>query len=80
MARHKVVVTPIMEIKKSIHKDLGGGHLGLIQRRKMKNVVRDPRLLSILACMASELSGKTYTNLGAVQKAFKEARQGPCKL
>jgi len=81
MARHKVEITPIMRVgPKEIHKDLGGGKLGLWQNRKMKNTVRDPRLLSILSCMAGQLAGKTYGSLGAVQKAFKEARQGPCKL
>lgn len=80
MTRHKVVVEPMMEIRKSVHKDLGGGKLGLIQRRKLKNTVKDPRLLSIMSCMASELSGKTYGSLGAVQDAFRKARQGPCKI
>jgi len=80
MTRHKVVVTPIMEIKKTIHKDLGGGKLGLIQRRKMYNTVRNPRLQAILACMAGQLAGKSYPNLKAVQDAFRTARQGPCRL
>ncbi len=82
MTRTKVVVTPIMEIKKSIKSDLKGGKLGLIQRRKMYNTVKDPRLLAIMACMASQLAGKRYpdTGLGGVQKAFREARKGPCKI
>lgn len=81
MARSKVEITPIMRVgPKKISKDLGGGKLALYQHRKMKNTVRDPRLQSIIACMASQLAGKTYANLGEVQKAFKSARQGPCKL
>jgi hypothetical protein len=81
MARHKVEVTPMMRVgPKKITKDLGGGKLGLWQVRKQKNIVKDSRLLSILACMAGQLSGKTYTTLGDVQKAFKTARQGPCKI
>lgn len=81
MARRKVAVTPMMRVgPKEIKKDLGGGKLGLWQVRSQKNVVKDPRLLSILACMAGELAGKTYGSLGAVQEAFKKARTGPCKL
>lgn len=80
MSRHKVVVTPIMPIKKSIHKDLGGGKLGLVQYRKMYNIVKNPRLQAINACIASHLAGKKFGSLGSVQKAFAEARKGPCKL
>jgi len=61
---------------------LGGGKLGLTQIRKPKNIVKDSRLQKILSCMASQLKvgkGKGGT-LGNVQKRFKEARVGPCKL
>jgi hypothetical protein len=81
MSRHVVEVTRLIRVgPKKIHKDLGGGKLGLYQIRSAKNVVKSPRLLNILSCMASQLSGKKYSNLGEVQKAFKDARQGPCKL
>ncbi|MFQ6067989.1 MAG: hypothetical protein ACE5KD_00440 [Candidatus Bathyarchaeia archaeon] len=79
MTRHKVVVEPMMEIRKSVKKDLGGGKLGLVQRRKLKNTVRSPRLLAIMACMASELAGKSGS-LGAIQERFAAARKGPCAI
>jgi len=70
MARRKVVVTPIMEVKKTIHKDLGGGKLGLIQRRKMKNTVKSEVLSCRLQYIASKMAGKKFDNLGAVQSEF----------
>lgn len=78
MARHSVDVgsSGMMVILKKVKKDLGGGKLGLRQIRKMKNTVTNPRLLSIMSCMASALSGKSYKNLGEVQSAFKTARSG----
>lgn len=88
MARHQagptrggvdVVASGMMVIKKKIHKDLDGGHLGLTQIRKTKNIVRDPRLLKIISCMASELAGKKPGTLGKAQEAFKAAR-GKCKF
>jgi hypothetical protein len=75
MARHKVQYATMMRVgPKKVTKDLGGGKLGLWQIRKINNVVTDPHLLSILSCMAGELAGKKYGNLGAVQEAFKTAR------
>jgi hypothetical protein len=81
MSRHVVEVTRLIRVgPKKIHKNLGGGKLGLYQIRSAKNVVKDKRLLDIISCMASQLAGKKYSSLGEVQKAFKDARQGPCKL
>lgn len=80
MARRAVdvIASGMMVVKKKIRKDLGGGKLGLRQVRRVNNVVTDPHLLSINACMASELAGKSYPSLGAVQNAFASAR-GRCK-
>jgi hypothetical protein len=69
----------MMVVTKKIHKDLGGGHLGLRQTRTTKNVMKDPRLIKITSCMASELAAKKYKNLGEVQAAFKSARS-KCKF
>ena len=68
----------MMVVRKKVHKDLGGGILGLSQIRAMKNIVKDPRLLKIIGCMASLLSGKSYKDLGEAQEAFKKARAS-CK-
>jgi hypothetical protein len=80
MSRHSVdVIASGMEVvTKKIHKDLGGGHLGLRQIRRVHNIVRDPTLQNINACMASELAGKTFKDLGEIQDAFAKARKGPC--
>jgi len=67
-------------IKKKIHKDLKGGKLGLQQIRKPKNIVKNPRLLDIISCMASKLAGQKPGNLGDIQKLFRETRKGPCKI
>jgi hypothetical protein len=67
-------------IQKKVHANLDGGHLGLTQLRKPKNIVSNPRLLKILSCMASELSGKAPGTLGKAQSAFKTARQTKCKF
>lgn len=81
MARTKVEVSTMMRVgPKTIKRDLDGGHLGLYQVRKTKNTVTDPRLLKIISCMASQLSGKSPGTLGKAQAAFKSARQGPCKI
>lgn len=82
MARHSVdVMASGMEVvKKKIHKNLGGGTLGLRQVRRVHNVVIDARLQKINSCMASQLAGKKFLNLGEIQKAFKDARTGVCKL
>lgn len=68
----------MMVIKKKVQKDLGEGILGLSQVRAMRNIVTDPRLLKINACMASKLAGKKPGTLEAAQSAFKEARAA-CK-
>lgn len=68
----------MMVIRKKVKADLKGGKLGLQQIRTTNNIVRSPKLLSIMSCMASKLAGKTYGDLGAVQNAFKSARGG-CK-
>jgi len=79
MARHKVQYASMMRVgPKKVTKDLGGGRLGLWQIRKIDNIVSDPKLLGILSCMAGELAGKKYGNLGGVQNAFKAAR-GKCR-
>ena len=80
MSRHSVdVIASGMEvITKKIHKDLGGGHLGLRQIRRVHNVVTDATLQNINGCMASELAGKKFKNLGEIQNAFATARKGPC--
>jgi hypothetical protein len=70
----------MMVVTKKVHKDLGGGHLGLRQIRRVMNIIKDARLQRINGCMASELAGKSFSTLGAVQDAFKKARQGPCKI
>lgn len=76
MARHSVDVraSGMMVVTKKVKKDLGGGKLGLRQVRVLKNTVKDPALLSIMSCMASQLGGKKYDTLGDVQAKFKEAR------
>ena len=60
MSRHSVdVIASGMEvITKKIHKDLGGGHLGLRQIRRVHNIVTDATLQNINGCMASELAGR----------------------
>jgi hypothetical protein len=68
-----------MVIRRKAHKDLDGGHLGFQQIRKPKNIVSDPRLLKIIGCMASELSGKKPGTLGKAQASFKTARS-KCKF
>ena len=88
MARHipgpdrggvDVISSGMMVVRKKVHKDLDGGHLGLTQIRRTKNIVRNPRLLKIISCMASELAGKKPGTLGKAQQAFKEAR-AKCKF
>jgi len=80
MGRHSIDVraSGMMVVVKKIKKDLGGGHLGTRQIRSTRNIVVNPRLQRINACMASALAGKKHANLGAVQTAFKSARSG-CK-
>lgn len=82
MARRSidVIASGMMVVTKKVRRDLGGGHLGLRQIRRVMNIVRDPRLQRINSCMASELAGKSYKNLGEVQDAFSKARKGPCKI
>ncbi len=81
MSRHSVdvIASGMMVVTKKVRKDLGGGHLGTRQIRRTRNVVTDARLQEINGCMASEMAGKSFKNLGEVQGAFKKARQGPCK-
>jgi len=74
-----VIGSGMMIVVKHVKKDLDGGHLGLRQTRKTKNVMKDPKLLKITGCMASELSGKKPGTLGKVQAAFKTAR-AKCKF
>jgi len=82
VARHSVdvIASGMMVVTKKVKKDLGGGHLGLRQVRRVMNIVKDARLMRINGCMASELAGKKFKNLGEVQTAFKAARKGPCKI
>lgn len=82
MARRSVdvIASGMMVVRKRVRKDLGGGRLGLRQVRRVMNIVTDPRLISINECIASELGGKTFPTLGAVQSAFRTARQGKCKI
>jgi hypothetical protein len=82
MSRHAVdvIASGMMVITKKVHKALGGGHLGTRQVRRVHNIVTDARLSRINSCMASELAGKSFKDLGEVQGAFKKARQGPCKI
>ena len=82
MSRHSVdvIASGMMVVTKKVRKDLGGGHLGLRQVRRVMNIVTDARLLRINGCMASELAGKSFKNLGEVQNAFKTARTGPCRI
>lgn len=88
MARHipgatkggvDVRASGMMVVRKKIHADLGGGILGTSQIRSMKNIVKDPRLLKINACMASKLAGKSYKDLGEAQSGFGSARSA-CKF
>lgn len=76
MARHSVDVigSGMMIVKKKIHKDLKGGKLGLRQIRRVFNIVTSEKLMCINATIASEMSGKKFGDLGAVQTAFKSAR------
>ena len=67
-------------IQKKVHKDLGGGKLGLTQLRKPKNIVSNPRLLKILECMASNLAGTKPGTLGKAQEQFRDVRQKQCKI
>lgn len=78
MARRHVEVTPMMVVKKKVKKDLGGGRLGTRQVRKVTNTVRSQRLAQHQACVASKMAGKSFSNLGAVQDAFREATKA-CK-
>lgn len=87
MARHipgatkggvDVRASGMMVVRKKIHTDLDGGVLGTSQIRSQANIVKDPRLLKINACMASHLSGKKPGTLGKAQSAFKAARSA-CK-
>ena len=87
MARHipgatgggvDVRASGMMVVRKKIKKDLDGGNLGTSQIRSMTNIVKDPRLLKIMSCMASKLAGKKPGTLGKVQAAFKTARAA-CK-
>jgi hypothetical protein len=75
-----IMSSGMMVVKKKIKKDLGGGKLGLRQVRRTFNIVKNPRLLKINQCMASELAGKTFPTLGAVQSAFAKARKEVCKV
>ncbi len=68
----------MMVVRKKIKKDLDGGTLGTSQIRSQANIVKDPRLLKINACMASKLAGKKPGTLGKAQNAFKVARSA-CK-
>ena len=87
MARHipgavkggvDVRASGMMVVRKKIHTNLDGGILGTSQIRSQSNIVKDPRLLKINACMASHLSGKKPGTLGKAQFAFKAARSA-CK-
>jgi len=82
VSRHSVdvIASGMMVVTKKVRKDLGGGHLGTRQIRRTHNVVTDARLSRINSCMGSEMAGKSFASLGAVQDAFKKARQGPCKI
>jgi hypothetical protein len=82
MARHSVdvIASGMMVVTKKVRKDLGGGHLGTRQVRRTRNIVTDARLSRINSCMASEMAGKSFPTLGAVQDAFAKARTGPCKI
>mgnify|MGYP001115487651 CR=1 FL=1 len=68
----------MMVVRKKIHKDLDGGILGTSQVRSANNIMKDPRLIKITSCMASQLSGKKPGTLGKAQDAFKAARSA-CK-
>ena len=68
----------MMVVRKKIHVDLKGGVLGTSQIRSQQNIVKDPRLMKINSCMASELAGTSPGNLGDAQKAFASARS-KCK-
>lgn len=77
LARHSIDIigSGMMIVKKKIHKDLKGGKLGLRQVRRVFNIVSNPKLMCINATIASEMSGKHFGDLGAVQTAFKDARK-----
>lgn len=76
MARRSIDVigSGMMIVKKKIRKDLKGGKLGLRQIRRVFNIVTDEKLLCINATIASQMAGKKFGDLGAVQTAFKSAR------
>lgn len=78
MARHKVEVTPMYRYRRDAPKTpfLGWGTWAI---RKVTNIVTDPRLIKINACMAREMSGKHGT-LKDIQEHFRAARKGPCAI
>jgi len=87
MARHipgvgkggvDVRASGMMVVRKKIHTNLDGGILGTSQIRSQQNIVKDPRLLKINACMASGLAGTKPGTLGKAQAAFK-AMRSKCK-
>jgi len=78
MARRKVVVAPMMKIERKSPK---GAYLGWgkYQVRKLTTEATSPRLLKYRSCVAGKLAGQKFTDLKAVQEAFKEAAH-KCKV
>ena len=71
MARRKVVTVPMMEVKRNFPKSEFLGW-GTRQVRKVTAEAESPRLLAYRTCIARHLKNKTFDNLEAVQKKFKE--------
>lgn len=68
----KAVVAQELIVRKP-HVDLHGGVFGEQQIRMKNTYATSPRLLAYRQCVASQLIGKNFGNLGAVQQAFREA-------
>lgn len=83
MARHNVLVVPMMRYYRSTPKSpfLGWGNWAT---RKVTTRAMSPRLLAYRACIAAQLGGKKFANLKEVQETFKRvapecARQAASK-
>ena len=72
MARHKVVVTEMMKVRRASPKTpfLGWGNTAI---RKLTTVASAPGLLKYRGCIQGALVGKKYANLKGVQEAFTAA-------
>jgi len=72
MARRKVITTPMMKLKRKFPKSPFVGW-GPTQVRKIHTEATSSTLLRYRSCIAGKMSGKSFPNLEAVQKAFAAA-------